>query len=53
VYCEAPSISENFKRRERMMPNKVIIRMWNEFEFPYKNEYYDIQYNVQRRGEID
>lgn len=53
VYCEAPSISENFKRRERMMPNKVITRMWNEFEFPYKNEYYDIRYNVQRSEEID
>ena len=48
VYCEAPSLEENMNRRRGMMPTNVITRMWKEFEFPYKNEYYEICYNVQR-----
>ena len=48
VYCESPSLEENMNRRRGMMPTNVITRMWKEFEFPYKNEYYEICYNVQR-----
>ena len=48
VYCEAPSLDESKKRRERMMPTKVIDRMWNDLDFPDKTEYSEIIYNVQR-----
>lgn len=51
VYCEAPSLDESKKRRERMMPTKVIDRMWNDLDFPDKTEYSEIIYNVQRAQE--
>lgn len=50
VYCEAPSLEVNKKRREGMMPTNVIDRMWKDFEFPDASEYYDIVLNVQREG---
>ena len=53
VYCEAPTLNENFKRRAGMMPDTVIKRMWNEFEFPDKTEYYNIIYNVLGNGQDD
>ena len=48
VYCEAPSLDMNKKRREGMMPTSVIDRMWRDFEFPDASEYFDIVFNVQR-----
>ncbi|MBP5457105.1 MAG: AAA family ATPase, partial [Paludibacteraceae bacterium] len=34
VYVEAPSLHENKKRREGMMPLSVIDRMWGQLDFP-------------------
>lgn len=44
VYCEAPDIEENYRRRDRMMPRKVIDRMWNQLDFPEPYEYDEIVY---------
>ena len=41
VYCESPDLSVNKERRHRMMPDKVIDRMWNDMEFPEPIEYCD------------
>jgi hypothetical protein len=41
VYCESPDLKVNKERRRRMMPERIIDRMWNDFEFPEPVEYSD------------
>ena len=41
VYCESPDLSVNKERRRRMMPERVIDRMWADMEFPEPIEYSD------------
>ena len=47
VYNEAPSLEDNFKRRDGQIKKEVIQRMWNNFEFPLPYEYDKIIYNIQ------
>lgn len=49
VYCEAPSLEVNKERRRNMMPEKVIDRMWKDFDYPEGIEYYSMEINKQTK----
>lgn len=48
IYCEAPTIDDNFRRRKGMMPMNVITRMWNGLEFPDMTECGELKINISR-----
>lgn len=51
VYVEAPSLEENFKRREGEIDSSIIQRMWDGFEFPNHSECYEMWLVDQRTNE--
>lgn len=48
VYVEAPSLEENFKRRDGEIDSTIIQRMWDGFEFPNHSECYEMWLVDQR-----
>ena len=50
VYVEAPSLEENFKRRDGEIDPSTIQRMWDGFEFPHRSECYEMWIIDQRAG---
>lgn len=48
VYVEAPSLEENFKRRDGEIDSSIIQRMWDGFEFPNHIECYEMWLVDQR-----
>ena len=50
VYVEAPSLEENFKRRDGEIDSSTIQRMWDGFEFPHRSECYEMWIIDQRAG---
>lgn len=46
VYIEAPSISDNFKRREGQISEDVFKNMIYGFDWPYPTEYSFIEYHI-------
>ena len=42
VYVEAPSLDENFKRRDGEIDSNIIQRMWDGFEFPNHSECHEL-----------
>lgn len=48
VYVEAPSFNKTLERRKGTIPQDVIKRMREYFEFPHPNEAYVIRIDVQR-----
>lgn len=48
VYVEAPSLEENFKRRDGEIDSSIIQRMWDGFEFPNHSECYEMWLVDQR-----
>ena len=51
VYVEAPSLEENFKRRDGEIDSSIIQRMWDGFEFPNHSECYEMWLVDQRTNE--
>lgn len=48
IYVEAPSLEENFKRRDGEIDSTIIQRMWDGFEFPNHSECYEMWLVDQR-----
>lgn len=48
VYVEAPSLEENYKRRDGQINEDIIKRMWDSFEFPSRSECYELWLVDQR-----
>ena len=48
VYVEAPSLEENFRRRDGEIDSTIIQRMWDGFEFPNHSECYEMWLVDQR-----
>lgn len=42
IYVEAPSLEENFKRREGQVDNAIIQGMWDSMDFPSRDECYEM-----------
>lgn len=49
VYVEAPDFNSNLERRKDTIPQDVIKRMRENFEFPRPNEAYAIRVDIQRK----
>ena len=52
VYVEAPSLEENFRRRDGEIDSSTIQRMWDGFEFPNRSECYEMWIIDQRAGKV-
>lgn len=50
VYVEAPSFDKTLERRKGTIPQDVIKKMRDNFEFPHPNEAYSIMVDVQRKS---
>lgn len=50
VYVEAPNFNSNLERRKGTIPQDVIKRMREYFEFPRPNEAYAIRIDIQRKS---
>lgn len=50
VYVEAPSFDKILERRKGTIPQDVIKKMRDNFEFPHPNEAYSIMVDVQRKS---
>lgn len=48
VYVQAPSLSDNIKRREGLISKEVIAQMRYSFDFPLPYEYVGMTYNIQK-----
>lgn len=44
VYCEAPSLNTNIKRRKGQIDSSVFVNMINKMDYPSYDEYNDISY---------
>lgn len=43
IYVEAPSLTDNFKRRNGQIKEHIIQYMWNSMEFPHRSECYELR----------
>lgn len=48
VYVEAPSLEENFNRRDGQIKKSIIQSMWDGMEFPHRSECYEMWLVDQR-----
>lgn len=49
IYVEAPKFNSNLERRNGTIPQDVIKKMREYFEFPRPNEAYEIRLDIQRK----
>lgn len=49
-YIEAPSLKENFKRREGEVPSNVILNMFKSLEWPTYDEY--LRFYIHKNNEV-
>ena len=51
VYVEAPSLDENYNRRDGQIDKDIIKRMWDGMEFPNRSECYELWLVDERTNE--
>lgn len=51
IYVEAPTLEDNFKRREGQIKPEIIKRMASNFDFPLPSEFDQLYIDIQRKQE--